>query len=180
MFSDFLRVFVTLWLSSYQVSFQTNKRDAMRRTPVRISLLSLFYLFLGASESYSQSTSPTDSFAGNWKFTFAGGLQGDGTMTVSRDGSLSIYLSIGRYQKLFTNPISLKVSHNGALHGDVFLLSLKMGVVFGMFSSTGDIYGEVATPFLDVGTVVGRITRSSGNGTYQSVSGNGTWTAQRN
>lgn len=152
----------------------------MRRIPVRIFMLALFYLFLGAGESFSQSTSPTDGFVGNWKFTFAGGLQGEGTMRVSRDGNLSIYLSIGRYRHLFTNPISLKVSDNGALHGDIFLLSLKMGVVFGMFSSTGDIYGEISTPFLDVGTVVGRITQSSGNGTYQSVAGNGTWTAQRN
>ncbi len=143
-------------------------------------MLSVFYIFLGVGESFCQSTSPTDSFAGNWKFTFAGGLQGDGTMTMSQDGNLSIYLSVGRYQHLFTNPISLKVSDNGALHGDIFLLSLKMGVVFGMFSSTGDIYGEVSTPFLDVGTVVGRITQSSGNGTYQSVAGNGSWTAQKN
>ena len=152
----------------------------MIRTPLRICLLALFCFFLGAGESFSQSTSPTDDFAGNWKFTFAGGLQGEGTMTVSRDGNLSIYLSIGRYQHLFTNPIYLKVSDNGALHGNIFLLSLKMGVVFGMFSSTGDIYGEVSTPFLDVGMIAGRITRSSGNGTYQSVAGNGTWTSQRN
>lgn len=152
----------------------------MRKITVRISILVLFHLFLGADESFCQSTSPTAGFAGNWKFTFAGGLQGDGTLTVSRDGNLSIYLSIGRYQRLFTNPISVKVSDNGALHGDIFLLNLKMGVVFGMFSSTGDIYGEVSTPFLDVGMVAGRIMRSSGNGTYQSVAGNGTWTALKN
>lgn len=162
-----------------QGSLQTHKKDAMKTTRVRISILALFYLFLGAGESFSQSTSPMDGFAGNWKFTFAGGLQGGGTMIVGRDGNLSIYLSIGRYQHLFTNPISLKVSDIGALHGDIFLLSLKMGVVFGMFSSAGDIYGEVSTPFLDVGTVVGRITQNSGNGTYQSVAGTGTWTAQR-
>lgn len=152
----------------------------MRSTRVRISMLALFCLFLASGESFCQSTSPADRFAGKWKITFAGGLQGDGTMTVSRDGNLSIYLSIGRYQHLFTNPISLKVSDAGALYGNIFLLSLKMGVVFGMFSSTGDIYGEISTPFLDVGTVAGRLTQSSGNGSYQSVAGNGTWTAQKN
>lgn len=152
----------------------------MRKITIRIFILVLAYLFLGTDELFCQSTSPTDGFAGNWKFTFAGGLQGEGTMTVSRDGKLSIFLSIGRYQHFFTNPIFLNVSDNGALHGDIFLLNLKMGVVFGMFSSTGDIYGEISTPFLDVGTVAGRITRSSGNGTYQSVAGNGTWNAQRN
>ena len=161
-------------------SLETNKRAAMRGIPIRISLLALFSLFLGAGVSFCQSTSPTEGFAGNWNFTFAGGLQGNGTMTVSRDGNLSVYVSIGRYRHLFTNPVSLRVADNGALHGDIFLLNLKMGVVFGMFSSTGDIYGEVSTPFLDVGMVAGRITRSSGNGTYQSVAGNGTWTAMKN
>lgn len=156
------------------------KRDAMRRTCVRISMLAAFYLFLGAEISFGQSSSPIGPFAGDWKFSFAGGLTGDGMLRVSPDGSISIYLSLGHFQHLYTNPISLKVSDGGALRGDIFLLGVKMGVVFGMFSSNGDLYGEVSTPFLDVGTVAGRLTQSSGNGTYQSVAGNGTWTAERN
>jgi hypothetical protein len=163
-----------------QPSLQTSKRESMRKTAMGISMLALFYLFLGTGESFGQSSSPVSAFAGDWKFSFSGGLTGDGMLRMSPDGSISIYLSLGKYQHLYTNPIFLKVSDAGALHGDIFLLSVKMGVVFGMFSSNGDLYGEVSTPFLDVGTVAGRLTQSSGNGTYQSVVGNGTWTAERN
>ena len=152
----------------------------MKRIFFRIFLLAVISLFIGEDEVFCQSASPADSFAGNWRFTFAGHLQGEGTMTVSREGNLSIYLSIGKYQRLFTNPIFLKVSENGSLNGDIFLLRLKMGVIFGMFSSNGDIYGEISTPFLDVGVVGGKISQTSGNGTYRSVAGNATWTAHKN
>lgn len=132
-----------------------------------------------ANDSICQSTSPISAFAGNWKFTFTGGVTGNGTMTISPEEGLSINLSLGKYQHLFTNPISVSVSNNGTLHADILLLRLRTAVVIGIFSSTGDLYGEVSSPVLDIGSVTGHLTSSTGSGTYQSVAGNGTWSAQK-
>ena len=155
-------------------------KDDVKKTFYRISGLILVFLLVCVRGVESQSISPMASFAGNWTLTFAGALNGSGTMTASSDGNLSIYLSIGKYQHLFSNPVLLKVSNAGALHGSIFFLGIKIGGVIGMFSSTGDLYGEVSTPVLDVGTVTGHLTQNSGNGTYQSVAGKGTWSVEKN
>ena len=147
----------------------------MGRIPFRATVIIIFCLSTCAGQLLCQFDSAR--FAGSWKFNFSGALNGDGTMTVNHDGSILIYLSLGKYQRLFTNPISLRVSESGALQGEVLLWQMDVGKIVGLFSPDGDIYGRVFTPLFNVGVVSGNLTSKAGSGTYQSLGGNGNWTA---
>ena len=100
-------------------------------------------------------------------------------MTVNPGGTIQFLLSIGKYQHLFTNPVFVTVANTGALNGDILLVGIRSGSIVGVLSAQGDIYGEVSTPFADVGTVRGHFEKETGGGTYQSVAGDGTWTARK-
>lgn len=152
----------------------------MRRISFRTSVIVIFCLITGAGQSFCQSTSAVAPFAGNWKFTFSGALNGDGTMKVIQDGTILIYLSLGKYQHFFTNPVSLHISESGSLQGDILFSLLDVGKIVGLFSPDGDLYGRVSTPLFNVGVVTGMLTKDAGSGEYQSVAGNGNWTAQKN
>lgn len=148
--------------------------------PQQVLPLLLFTLLLSTSESIGQSPPSLSSLQGNWKFTFGGALNGGGTLEVGAEGKISIHVSLGKYDRLFTNPITLNVSNTGALSGDIFLWLLAVGRVEGNFSPSGDLFGRVSTPLFNVGFVSGHLSENSGNGTYQSMAGNGTWNAQKN
>ena len=101
-------------------------------------------------------------------------------MEVTAEGRISVHVSLGKYDQLFTNPIILNVSNTGALNSDIFLWLFPAGRVEGSFTPSGDFFGRVSTPFFNVGTVFGHLAENSGTGTYHSVAGNGTWSAQKN
>ncbi|HTR80166.1 MAG TPA: hypothetical protein VMM58_00960 [Bacteroidota bacterium] len=101
-------------------------------------------------------------------------------MTVSADGGISVHVSLGKYDRFFTNPIALNVSSTGALGGNILFWHIGIGKIEGNFSPSGDLFGEVSTPLFNVGSVSGHLDKNSGGGNYQSVAGNGTWKAQKN
>ncbi len=144
-----------------------------------ILLLFFFALLLGTNESVGQPVLPLTSYQGSWTYTFAGGLDGSGTMEVVDDGKISVHVSIGKYERFFSNPIMLNVSDNGALRGDIHLWRFGVGSVEGSFSPSGDVFGRVTTLLFNVGSVSGHFSQTSGAGTYESVAGNGTWSAQK-
>ena len=150
------------------------------KLPAHIPALMFFALLLGTTESYGQPALPLSSYQGTWTFTFAGGLDGSGSMEVAADGKISVHVSLGKYERFFTNPITIIVSENGALNGDIYLWRIGVGGIEGSFSQSGNVFGSVSTPLFNVGSVSGRFSQTSGAGTYQSVAGNGTWNAQRN
>ena len=129
--------------------------------------------------AWSQTPSQISTYQGNWRFVFNGGISGDGKMTIGADNTIAISVSVGHYQHLFSNPIVLSVGNDGTLRGSIRLLKIPVGNVIGIFSQNGDLYGEVSTPFLDVGTVIGKLKREEGRGTYRSVAGAGTWSARK-
>jgi len=150
-----------------------------KKVPARILLLFFFALLLNINESFGQPVLPLTPYQGSWTFTFAGGLDGSGTMEVVAEGKISVHVSIGKYERFFSNPIALTVSEDGALSGDIYLWRIGVGSVEGSFSSSGDVFGRVTTPLFNVGSVSGHFSQSSGAGTYESVAGNGTWSAQK-
>jgi hypothetical protein len=137
-------------------------------------------LLLSSSESAGQSALPLEAFQGSWKFTFAGSLNGSGTAEVTAEGRITVHVSLVKHENLFTNPIALNVSNSGELSGDIFLWPLAVGRIEGSLSPSGDLFGRVSIPLFDVGSVSGRFAENSGGGTYQTVAGNGTWSAQKN
>jgi hypothetical protein len=147
--------------------------------PARILPLLFFALLLSAHDSSSQPTLPLTPYQGSWTFTFAGGLDGSGTMEVAAEGNISVHVSIGKYERFFSNPITLNIADDGALRGDIYLLRFGIGGVEGSFSPSGDVFGRVTTPLFNVGSVSGHFSPTSGAGTYESVAGNGTWSAQK-
>ena len=150
-----------------------------KKLPSRILLLFFFALFLNTNESSGQPALPLSFYQGSWAFTFTGGLDGSGTMEVTAEGKISVHVSIGKYERFFSNPIMLNVSDNGALRGDIYLWRFGVGSVEGSFSPSGDVFGHVTTPLFSVGSVSGHFSQSSGAGTYESVAGNGSWSAQK-
>ncbi len=151
-----------------------------KKIPARILALLFFALLLGTTESSGQPALPLSSYQGSWTFTFAGELNGSGTMEIAAEGKISVHVSLGKYERFFSNPIALNVSDNDALRGDIYLWRIEIGGVEGSFSPLGDVFGRVSTPLFNVGSVSGHLSQTSGTGTYQSVAGNGTWSAQRN
>jgi hypothetical protein len=149
------------------------------KLPLRILSLFFFALFLNTNESSAQPALPLTPYQGSWAFTFAGGLDGSGTMEVVDDGKISVHVSLGKYERFFSNPIMLNVLDNGELHGDIYLWRFGVGSVEGSFSPSGDVFGRVTTPLFSVGSVSGHFSQTSGTGTYESVAGNGTWSAQK-
>ncbi len=150
------------------------------KIPARIFHLFVVSLLLIVCESSGQSATPLSPFAGSWTFTFEGGLSGSGTMEVSAEGKISVHVSIGWYERFFSNPIMLNVSDNGALRGDIYLWRFAVGRVEGSFSPSGNVFGRVSTPLFNVGSVSGNFSENSGAGSYRSVAGNGTWSARKN
>ena len=150
-----------------------------RKVPARILPQLFFALLLGAYESSAQPSLPLSPYQGSWAFTFVGGLNGSGTMEVSTEGKISVHVSLGKYERFFSNPITLNISDNGALRGDIYLWRFGVGNVEGSFSPSGDVFGRVTTPLFSVGSVSGHFSQTSGAGTYESVAGNGTWSAQK-
>lgn len=135
--------------------------------------------FLIMERTAGQSNSIAEQFAGQWKITFAGAVNGNGTMSMDSDGKVAVNLSIGKYGALFSNPVTLNINEGGSISGHISLLRLKIGSIIGVLSPYGDIYGEVSTPLLEVGTVAGRLSKNSGKGTFRSAVGEGTWSAER-
>ena len=80
-----------------------------RKVLVRILPLLFFALLLGVHESSGQPAFPLSPYQGSWAFTFAGGLDGSGTMEVAAEGKISVHVSIGKYERFFSNPIALTV-----------------------------------------------------------------------
>jgi hypothetical protein len=101
-------------------------------------------------------------------------------MQMREDGKISVHVSLGKYDRLFTNPIVLDVSNAGIIAGDIYLWVIPVGRVDGNISLTGEIYGRISTPLFNVGSVSGHLAGKSGTGTYQSIAGNGTWIAWKN
>ncbi len=150
-----------------------------RNVPARILPLLFFALLLGAHESPAQPALPLTPYQGSWTFTFTGGLDGSGTMEAAAEGKISVHVSIGKYERFFSNPIALNVSDDGALSGNIYLWRFGVGNVEGSFSPSGNIFGRVTTPLFSVGSVSGHFSQTSGAGTYESVAGNGSWSAQK-
>ncbi|HTX19160.1 MAG TPA: hypothetical protein VMG34_10920 [Bacteroidota bacterium] len=92
---------------------------------------------------------------------------------------MSIHVSFGKYDKLFSNPITLQISGEGKLEGSITLLHIPIGQVVGTISPSGTLVGRVTTPLFTVGTVSGALTADAGSGTYQSVAGAGTWSSRK-
>lgn len=101
-------------------------------------------------------------------------------MEVAAEGKISVHVSIGNYERFFSNPITLSVSDDGALRGDIYLWRIGVGSVEGSFSPSGDVFGRVTTPLFNVGSVSGHFSGNSGAGSYGSVAGNGKWSARKN
>ena len=100
-------------------------------------------------------------------------------MEVAAEGKISVHVSLGKYERFFSNPIMLNVSDDGTLHGDIYLWRIGIGSVEGSFSPSGDVFGRVTTPLFNVGSISGHFSQTSGAGTYESLAGNGTWSAQK-
>src|SRR5208283_4071058 len=105
-----------------------------KKIPARILALLFFALLLGTTESSGQPALPLSSYQGSWTFTFAGGLNGSGTMEMAAEGKISVHVSLGKYERFFSNPIALTVSEDGALRGDIYLWRIEIGGVEGSFS----------------------------------------------
>jgi hypothetical protein len=150
-----------------------------RKVLARILPLLFFALLLSAYESSGQPALPLNPYQGSWAFTFTGGLDGSGAMEVAAEGNISVHVSIGKYERFFSNPIALTVSEDGALSGDIYLWRIGVGSVEGSFSPSGNVFGRVTTPLFSVGSVSGRFSQTLGAGIYESVAGNGTWSAQK-
>ncbi len=101
-------------------------------------------------------------------------------MQISESGKISVHVSLGKYDHLFTNPIVLDMSNAGIITGDIYLWVIPVGKVDGSISPAGNIYGRISTPLFNVGSVSGHLGGNGGAGTYQSIAGNGSWSARRN
>jgi len=143
------------------------------------TLLAVLILWGETVGMEAQGQNPISGIIGSWSFSFSGALKGNGTMTISPEGTMSVYVSFGRYDKLFSTPIVMNISSGGDLEGDVKLWRIPVGRVKGSVSAVGKLFGRVTTPLFDVGTVAGVIGGGSGSGSYQSVVGGGTWEARK-
>jgi hypothetical protein len=154
---------------------------AKRRMPgLQITPLLILLFLVGTSTAAGQSNSSLSPFQGSWSFTFSAALKGSGTMQIGEDGEIALHVMLGKYDRFFTNPIVLTVSDAGTITGSIFLWVVAVGRVEGRFSTSGDLYGRVSTPFFNAGSVSGHLAGNRGDGTYQSIAGNGTWTAWKN
>ena len=149
------------------------------RSPKPFSIV-LVLLAILAVEAFAQTGSPLTPFQGRWSFTFSGTLKGTGTMDVGTNGKILVYVSLGKYDRLFSNPISLNVNESGTLDGNILLWHLPVGGVEGKFTATGEVFGRVSTPFFNVGSVLGKMESKTASGSYKSVAGDGNWSAVKN
>ena len=128
---------------------------------------------------HSQTLPLLTKLEGSWAFNFTGGLSGSGSMTITPDGRMEVHVSLGKYERFFSNPVKLTVSRDGLITGSILLWRLPVGSVDGSLAATGEVSGRVSTPLFRVGTVSGQFSPQSGEGTYESVAGNGSWSAHK-
>ena len=109
----------------------------------------LFLLFCCSEDSPTEPTSP---FAGAWDLVFAGSAVGAGSMDINNDGSfnLNVLLMDG--------------------NGDTFMNNVR-----GSVADNGDMEGDIYYAGDDIGDVSGKLSGSSGSGTWVTSVTAGTW-----
>jgi len=75
----------------------------MNNLPTRILPILFFALLLGTHQSSAQPALPLTPYQGSWTFTFAGGLDGSGTMEVSAESKISVHVCLRKYESVAGN-----------------------------------------------------------------------------
>lgn len=113
----------------------------------------LLFLPLTGCNNDQTSAPGINPYAGRWFIAFTGTFGGTRTVSISPDGNFSFNAYLTGFSKPFT--------------------------IFGSVSVVGNVSAEIVYNTARVGSLTGRLTGSGGSGSYQTTTGNGTWTATK-
>jgi len=120
----------------------------------KLFLLLAIILLTNCGESPTEPTS--NPYKGVWSFVLGGGTTGQGTTTISSNGEFSFALLIIQTNgSTFTNEIRGTVDNSGSLRADIY------------YAGT------------DIGDASGKLSGTSGSGTFSSTGSSGSWAMQK-